>query len=93
MTESNTQAHREHNLSLFSRGKLDIDGVVDVLDFDTSCVNVKTTMGMLSIEGSDIKIISLSKDSGKVFIEGHIDALFYTEAAEQKRNGLFRRRG
>ncbi|MBQ2863144.1 MAG: YabP/YqfC family sporulation protein [Clostridia bacterium] len=93
MIEANTQAHKEHNISMYSREKLDIDGVVDVLDFDTSCVNVMTSMGMLSIEGTDIKIISLSKDTGKIFIEGHIDALFYSDAAEQKKNGFFRRRG
>ena len=83
----------KHSLSMLSREKLDVEGVIDVLDFDSSCVNIKTNMGVLSVEGSDLRIISLSKETGKIYIEGSIDSLFYYGVAEEKRGGIFRKRG
>lgn len=83
----------KHSISMLSREKLDVEGVIDVLDFDSSCVNIKTTMGVLSVEGSDLRIVSLSKDTGKIYIEGSVDSLFYYGASEEKRGGLFRKRG
>ena len=93
MSDIKGSGDREHNVSMISREKLDINGVIDVLDFDNTCVNIKTCMGVLSVEGTDIKIVSLSKDSGKIYIEGKFDNLFYYNGAEEKRNGIFRRRG
>ena len=93
MSDIKGSGDREHNVSMISREKLDINGVIDVLDFDNTCVNIKTCMGILSVEGTDIKIVSLSKDSGKIYIEGNFDNLFYYNGAEEKRNGIFRRRG
>ena len=87
------QTESKHSLSMISRGKLDMDGVIDVLDFDSSCVNIKTTMGVLSVEGADLRIISLSKETGKIYIERNVDSLFYYGASEEKRGGLFRKRG
>ena len=83
---------KKHSISMLSREKLDIDGVIDVLDFDSSCVNIKTNMGVLSVEGADLKIISLSKDTGKIYIEGSVDSLYYYGTSEEKRGGLFRKR-
>ncbi|MEE1356681.1 MAG: YabP/YqfC family sporulation protein [Clostridia bacterium] len=82
---------KKHSISLVSREKLEIDGVIDVLDFDSSCVNIKTNMGVLSVEGTGLKIISMSKESEKIYIEGTVDSLFYYGVAEEKKGGLFKR--
>ncbi len=92
MNDITQPVDKKHTLSLISREKLDLDGVIDVLDFDPSCVNIKTSMGVLSVEGAELRIISLSKDTGKIYIEGSIDSLFYYGASEEKHGGLFRRR-
>ena len=83
---------KKHSVSMISREKLEIDGVIDVLDFDNSIINIKTTMGILSVEGVNLKIISLSKESGKIYVEGGIDSLFYFGVAEEKKGGFFKRR-
>ena len=91
MNDIEQNEHKKHNLSLISREKLEIDGVSDILDFDSMCVNIKTTMGVLSIEGNDLKIISMSRESGKIYIEGTVDSLFYYGIASEKKGGLFKR--
>ena len=93
MSELVQSREKEHKISMISREKLDINGVIDVLDFDTSCVNIKTNMGVLSVEGNDIKIISFSKESECIYIEGKFDNLYYYNVSKEKRSGLFRRRG
>lgn len=92
MNDITQSTDKKHSLSMISRERLDIDGVIDVLDFDSSCVNIKTNMGVLSVEGADLKIISLSKESGKIYIEGSVDSLYYYGASEERRGGLFRKR-
>lgn len=82
---------RKHTLSLMSREKLEIEGVSDILDFDSMCVNLKTTMGVLSIEGNGLKIISMSRESAKIYIEGTVDSLFYYGISTEKKGGLFKR--
>ncbi len=90
---SNIQVEsQKHNMSLISRQKLDIEGVIDILEFDNNAINIKTTMGVLSIEGDRLKIVSMSKETGKIFIEGRIDSLFYYDAANERKNGFFKRR-
>ncbi len=93
MNTNSQSEHKNHSLSLNKRAKLDIDGVIDILEFDNNSVNVKTTMGVLSIEGDGLKIISMSKDNAQIYIEGSIDSLYYYDDSPEKKNGIFKRRG
>jgi hypothetical protein len=49
-------------------------------------------MGVLSVEGTDLRIISLSKETGKIYVEGTVDSLYYIGTSEDRRTGLFRKR-
>ena len=91
MNDYSPTGAQSHSINLVCREKLDIDGVVDVLDFDNSCVNIKTTMGILSVEGAGLRIVSLSNDTGKIYIEGAVDSLYYYTIAEEKKGGIFKR--
>lgn len=82
---------KKHSVSMKSREKLDIDGVIDILEFDNNTVNVKTTMGILSVEGDGLKIISMSKESGQIYIEGKVDSLYYYEISNEKKSSIFKR--
>lgn len=92
MSEFVQSRDKEHKISMISREKLDVSGVIDVLDFDNNCINIKTNMGVLSVEGADLKIISFSKDSEAIYVEGKIDNLYYYNVSKEKRSGLFRRK-
>ena len=82
---------KPHSFQLISRSKLEIEGVIDVIDFDTSTINVNTTMGILQIEGDGLKIISLSRESSKIYVEGSFDSLFYYGASKENKKRFFRR--
>ncbi len=91
MNTSTQNEQKKHSVSMMSREKLDIDGVIDILEFDNNIVNVKTTMGILSVEGDKLKIVSMSKESGQIFIEGSIDSLYYYDISNEKKGGFFKR--
>ncbi len=74
----------EQKLILQDRKTLTLDGVENILDFTEEYLNLKTNMGMLSIEGVDLKIESLSKDTGAVLITGCINALYFKEGDTKK---------
>ena len=89
---SNPSLSEKHNVTLIDRKRLNIDGVNDVLDFDGDCINIKTTMGILSVEGNDLKIIEMSKEESVIYIEGTIDGLFYYGMNQSDKKGIFKRK-
>ena len=69
-----------HRLSLNERKELTVTGVTEVVSFDEEAVVLKTTLGILTIQGSGLQMKNLSLDGGQVTVEGHIDALAYEES-------------
>ncbi len=67
------------NVILENRGKLNISGVNDVLNFDESTVNVNTQLGLLSIKGSDLRLNRLNLDNTELLVEGNISSLAYSD--------------
>ena len=47
------------NLTLENREKLSISGVLDVLSFDDQIVILETELGLLTVKGENLRIISL----------------------------------
>lgn len=80
-----------HSLTLEERKKLDLSGVDDVLGFDESSVLLRTSAGMLTVEGEQLHIQHMSVDSGELSIEGKINGLIYVDKTTRK-NGLFGKR-
>ncbi len=81
----------ESNVSLKSRRRLEMDGVSEVLSFDEDFVSVATALGKVEIEGSGLKILQMSAESGSFTLEGRIDGLCYAALPGEKK-GLFARR-
>ena len=80
-----------HSLTLEARRKLDLSGVDDVLGFDENSVLLRTSAGMLTVEGEELHIQHMSVDSGELSIEGKINGLIYVDKTTRK-NGLFGKR-
>ena len=77
------------NLVLENRNKLSISGVLDVLSFDDQIIIVETDLGMLTVEGDNLKINKLSIDTSEVIVEGEILSLSYSQKEyEKKGEGL-----
>ena len=78
-----------HKLTLNGRKSLTMDGVTEVVSFDDVSVVLRTTLGMLSVHGQQLKLKTLSLDGGQVAVEGSIAALVYEEPRAE--GGWFRR--
>lgn len=77
-----------HKLSLSERSSLTLTGVTEAVSFDEQEVVLKTTLGLLTVQGSGLQMKNLTLEGGQVAVEGHIDALSYEEP---RSNGGWRR--
>ena len=67
-----------------------MNGVNDIAGFDDGFIVLDTVLGRISIEGSDLKVESLSSDGGDILIKGNISGFFLSETPERKK-GFFRK--
>ena len=83
-------AEREmaHSLALEGRKSLTMTGVAEVVSFDDGAVVLRTGLGMLTVQGSDLRLKTLSTDGGQMAVTGEISLLSY----EEPRSGGWLRR-
>ena len=72
------------SLSVKDRNKLTLNGVSNIASFDESYVVLDTNEGKICIEGSGLKIESLSREGGEIEISGRINGVFYTQNKKVK---------
>ena len=77
------------NLILENRRRLSVSGVAEVDSFDDSFVRLQTSMGCLTVRGEELKIESLSVETGDMLLSGKIGELIYEELPV--RSGLLSR--
>ena len=82
------EAQFPHKLTLNERKNLTMTGVTEVLSFDETAVVLKTALGLLTVQGQDLKLKTLSLEGGQVAMDGQIFALVYEEPREA---GLWQR--
>ena len=73
------QEKMPHRLALSERKKLTVTGVTEVISFEDTAVVLQTGLGMLTVQGSELQLKTLSLEGGQVDIEGSIVALIYEE--------------
>lgn len=83
-----TEDQFPHKLTLNERKNLTMTGVTEVLSFDETAVMMKTALGLLTVQGQDLKLKTLSLEGGQVAVDGHIAALVYEEP---RAGGLWQR--
>ncbi len=83
-------AGKKHLLEMAERKTLTVSGATDVISFDEGCIVLATTCGIMSVDGSEMRIVSLDLEIGKVEISGSVNGIIYPENAQ--RGGLFRRK-
>lgn len=75
----------DQRLTVIGKNALKLNGVLSVLGFDESFVSLDTTLGRIVIEGANMRIESLSKESAEIYVVGDISGVYYTEAKEKGR--------
>ena len=66
---------------------MSLGGVEDIAGFDEGIVILETKSGRISVEGDNLKIEGLSRESGEIFIRGNISGVFKSEG--EKKRGFF----
>ena len=74
-----TEDRFPHKLTLNERKNLTMTGVTEVVSFEETAVVLRTSLGLLTVHGQELKLKTLSLEGGKVAVEGHISALVYEE--------------
>ena len=76
-----TQEHPAlpHKLTLNERKSLSMTGVTEVVSFDDTAVVLRTALGTLIVQGSDLHLKTLSLEGGQVAVDGTVSALIYEE--------------
>ena len=80
-----------HRLMLDGRERLSVSGIEDVISFDDSIVVLKSTMGILTVDGSELRMTALNVDSKAVEISGTVNGIVY-QGDRVPRGRLFKRR-
>ena len=74
-----TEEQFPHKLTLNERKSLTMSGVTEVVSFEETAVVLKTGLGLLTVQGQELKLKTLSLEGGQVAVDGHITALIYEE--------------
>lgn len=74
-----------HNVSMTDRKNIVITGVKKIGSFDNKEFFLETTMGYMSIKGSDLEIIKLDTYQGNVSIKGLINGITYQENLKKEK--------
>jgi len=84
------EEHLPHKLQLNERSQLTMTGVTEVVSFDETLVVLQTSLGMLTVQGQELQLKTLSLDGGQVAVDGHISCLAYEEPRQSAWRRLFR---
>lgn len=76
------------NIFLENRNKLNVTGVLDVLNFDEQMITMETELGVLIVKGSDLKLNKYNLDDTELLIEGEINSLNYDDKVNHKNESL-----
>ena len=83
-----TEERFPHKLTLNERKNLTMTGVTEVISFEESEVVLRTSLGLLTVQGQELKLKTLSLEGGQVAVDGEVSALVYEQPRE---GGLWQR--
>lgn len=86
--EDKNKDFKEQNIVIQNREKAVITGVEDIHSFDDELVIVQTDLGILTIKGENLKMNKLNLENNELIIEGRTSAIAYSDAAQNKKQGL-----
>ncbi len=91
--QSSMNIKGNHNITLSSRKLMTLTGIEDVISFDEESVVMRSSLGMLTVDGGELHIVKLELDGGNVMIEGNINGIFYMDVSEKdlSKNGKLKR--
>ncbi len=81
----------KHTVTVDGRKNLRVTGVEDIVSFDDTNIILKTVMGLLSADGSELRIVNLNRENKEALICGTVSGLYYADENADKKGGFFTR--
>ncbi|MCJ7687935.1 MAG: sporulation protein YabP [Clostridiaceae bacterium] len=83
---------KKSNLMLENRNKLNISGIIEVINFNENQILLNTNVGTMIIKGQDLKMNKLDVQNGDVVITGKVDSFVYTsDKSKAKKDSIISR--
>lgn len=79
-----------HQVALFDREEMTVDGVLSLGSYDEKEIVMETEHGMLIIKGEGLNIKQLNLDKSNVIVDGLVKSLTYDDAVRVKKGLLDR---
>lgn len=79
-----------HQVMLFDREEMTVDGVLSLGSYDEKEIVMETEHGMLTVKGEGLNIKQLNLDKSNVIVEGLVKTITYDDATRVKK-GLLER--
>ena len=73
------------SIVILDKNTVEIDSVNAVKVLDEQTVILESALGLISIEGRDLKIENFEKLTTKILVSGNISGVFYLENREKKK--------
>lgn len=75
---------KKSSLSIEDRKKLNLSGVLEVINFDEDKITLNTVLGTLTIKGEGLKMNKLDVQNGDVMVFGYISSMIYSGKSGKK---------
>jgi len=83
---------KRSNLTLESRKRLTINGVIEVINFNENQILLNTDVGTMMVKGNELKMNKLDVQNGDVIITGKVDSFVYTsDKVKAKKDSIISR--
>ncbi len=89
--DKNINKFEKHNIKMEGRKKLELTGIKDVVNFNEENIILQTSMGGLSIKGSNMKVNVLNVENGDMCIEGYINSLVYISKDKASKQSILKK--
>ena len=90
--QENSISNYNHGISLLERKNLVITGVKKIENFDKEQFLLETIMGFIIVKGEDLELVKLDTLQGNISIKGTVNALYYAEDINKKKeDSIFNR--
>ena len=78
------------DICLFSRRRMELTGIEEVESFTDEQITVVSSLGMIAVEGKNLKIESFRTEDGTLKITGEVDSIYYYGKQENgEKRGIF----
>ena len=72
-------------LTIENRKRLSVDRVKNIESFNEEYLEIYSELGVICVEGAELKIEELSGKVGQILVTGVINGVYYKEEKPQKR--------